>query len=152
ATAMNPRFRAIILGPELTPLSQLSAAFLNAKTSLHLQFAYFESALAVAFLVEKTGIDSLKGVLDDLGTGVPINEALPRRTKMTLKELDDQFARFARDRAQRVANGATWDEPELPGDADSAALGVWVEKHPKSFHGWRRFAAKLVEEGKLGRA
>jgi tetratricopeptide (TPR) repeat protein len=152
ATAMNHRFRAMILGTELTPLSQLSAAFLNAKTSLHLQFAYYESALAVAFLVEKSGIDSLKGVLDDLGTGVPINEALPRRTKMTLKELDDQFARFARDRAQRVANGATWDEPELPGDADSAALGVWVEKHPRSFHGWRRFAAKLVEEGKLGRA
>ncbi len=85
ATAMNPKFRAMILGPELTPLSQLSAAFLNAKTSLHLQFAYYESALAVEFLVERAGLPALKGVLDDLGAGVPINEALPRRTKMSLR-------------------------------------------------------------------
>jgi tetratricopeptide (TPR) repeat protein len=152
ATAMSPRFRAMILGPELTPMSQLSAAFLSARTALHLQFAYFESALAVTFLVEKAGLPALKGVLDDLGAGVPINEALPRRTKMSLKELDDQFARFARERANRVAPGATWDEPELPAEADSAALGAWVEKHPKSFPGWRRYAARLVEEGKLGRA
>jgi tetratricopeptide (TPR) repeat protein len=151
-TAMNPKFRLMILGPELTPLSQLSAAFLNAKTSLHLQFAYYESALAVAFLVEQAGLPSVQGVLDDLGAGVPINETLPRRTKMTLKELDDRFARFARDRANRVAPGVKWDEPELPAEADSAALGGWVEKNPKSFHGWRRFAARLVAEGKLGRA
>ena len=149
ATTMNPKFRAMILGPELTPLSQLSAAFLNAKTSLHLQFAYYESALAVAFLVEKTGLTALKEVLDDLGTGVPMNEALPRRTKMTLKELDEQFARFARERAEHVAAGATWDEPELPGDANSTALSTWLEKHPKSFPGWRRFATRLLAEGKL---
>ena len=152
ATAMTPKFRAMILGPELTPMSQLSAAFLSAKTALHLQFAYFESALAVAFLVERAGLPALKEILDDLGAGVPINEALPRRTKMSLKELDDQFARFARERAGRVAAGATWDEPELPGEADSAALGTWIENHPKSFPGWRRYAARLVQEGKLGRA
>jgi tetratricopeptide (TPR) repeat protein len=152
ATAMSPKFREIIAGPELTPLSQLSAAFLNAKTSLHLQFAYYESALAVSFLVERTGLTALKEVLDDLGAGIPINEALPRRTKMTLKELDERFARFARERADRVAPGATWEEPDLPAESDSKALGAWVEKHPKSFHGWRRLAARLVEEGKLDRA
>ncbi len=152
ATTMTPKFRAIILGPELTPLSQLSAAFLNAKTSLHLQFAYYESALAVAFLVERAGLTSVKEVLDDLGAGVPINEALPRRTKMSLKELDERFLQYARERANRVAAGATWEEPELPGDANSAALATWVEKHPRSFHGWRRLAARLVEEGKQERA
>jgi tetratricopeptide (TPR) repeat protein len=152
ATAMNPKFREIILGPELTPLSQLSAAFLNAKTSLHLQFAYYESALAVAFLVERAGLTSVKEMLDDLGAGVPMNEALPRRTKMSLKELDERFTQYARERANRVAAGATWEEPELPAEADSKALGAWVEKHPKGFHGWRRLAARLVEEGKLDRA
>ena len=50
-SALNPQFRAMILGHELTPLSQLSAAFLAAKSALHLQFAYYESALAVEFLV-----------------------------------------------------------------------------------------------------
>ena len=49
--ALNPQFRAMILGDDLTPLSQLSAAFLAPKSALHLQFAYFESALAVEFLV-----------------------------------------------------------------------------------------------------
>ena len=42
----------MILGAELTPLSQLSSAFLAPKSPLHLQFAYYESALAVDFLVQ----------------------------------------------------------------------------------------------------
>lgn len=151
ATAMNPKFREMILGKQLTPLSQLSAAFLNARSSLDLQFAYYESALAVAFLVETTGLPSLQGVLDDLGTGLSMNEALPRRTKMSLKELDDRFARFAREKANNVAANVTWEDPTIA-DADSAKLEKWLETHPKSFHGWRLFAAQLVQEGKLGRA
>ena len=53
----------------LTPLSQLSSAFLAPKTPLHLQFAYFESALAVDFLIERCGLPAMKGLLDDLGSG-----------------------------------------------------------------------------------
>jgi tetratricopeptide (TPR) repeat protein len=151
ATTMNPTFREMILGKELTPLSQLSGAFLNAKSALDLQFAYFESSLAVAFLVEAAGLPSLQGLLDDLGSGLSMNEALPRRTKISLKELDDRFARFARDRANGVAANVTWEEPEIV-DADSAKLEAWLGTHPKSFHGWRLFAARLVQEGKLGRA
>ena len=67
--ALSPRFRAMILGEALTPLSQLSSAFLAPKTSLHLQFAYFESALAVDFLVQRFGLPAMKGLLDDLGAG-----------------------------------------------------------------------------------
>lgn len=152
ATPMNPKFRAMILGKELTPLSQLSAAFLGAKTSTHLQFAYYESELAVAFLVERAGLPAFQQALDDLGAGVPINEALPRRTGMTLKQLDERFAAFARERAQHVAPQATWDEPELPPDADASVLSAWVEKHPKNFPGLRRLAAQLIKEGKLARA
>jgi hypothetical protein len=150
--ALNPKFRAMILGPELTPMSRLSSAFLGAKTPLHLQFAYYESALAVDFLVQRFGRDALKEVLDDLGGGSPINETLPRRTKMSLEQLDRDFARFARERAQRVAPEATWEEPDLPGDADSATIATWLESHPKSFHGWRRLAARLVTEQKWARA
>src|SRR5262249_58842577 len=121
-SALNPKFRAMILGQELTPMSRLSSAFLGAKTPLHLQFAYYESALAVDFLVQRFGRNALKEVLDDLGGGSPINETLPRRTKMSLEQLDGAFARFARERAQRVAPEATWEEPALPGDADSATI------------------------------
>ena len=119
--ALNPRFRAMILGDALTPLSQLSSAFLAPKTPLHLQFAYFESALAVDFLVERFGLPAMKGLLDDLGSGISINESLPRRTKMSLEQLDKEFAQFARQRAEKVAPGATWEEPDLPADANSAA-------------------------------
>ena len=152
ATSMNPKFRAMILGAELTPLSQLSSAFLAPKTALHLQFAYFESALAVAFLVERAGLPAVKEVLDDLGAGIPINQTLPQRTKMSLVQLDRDFAQFARERAKQVAPGATWEEPDLAGEADSSAVGEWVQKHPNSFRGWQLLATRLVSEEKWARA
>jgi len=151
-TKLNPRFRAMILGSELTPLSRLSSAFLGAKSSLHLQFAYYESSLAVDFLVRSFGLPVLKDVLDDLGAGQTINETLPRRTKTTLEELDRSFAKFAQERARSVAPLLTWEEPDLPEGADSTALAGWLDKHPKSFWGWRRLGARLVTEEKWERA
>jgi tetratricopeptide (TPR) repeat protein len=150
--SLTPRFRAMILGEELTPLSRLSSAFLAPKTPNHLQFAYFESALAVDFLVQRFGRPVVKVVLDDLGAGITLNEALPGRTKMSLDQLDRDFVQFARQRAESVARGATWEEPDLPGEADSAALTAWLETHPQSFWGLRRLATRLVTEEKWERA
>jgi tetratricopeptide (TPR) repeat protein len=152
ATSLNPRFREMILGNDLTPLSQLSSAFLAPKTPLHLQFAYFESARAVGFLVKRFGLEALKHVLEDLGEGNSIRESLPRRTKMSLEQLDRDFARYARECALRVAAEATWEHPELPGDADSAAIDAWLLRHPKSFWGLRRLAERLVHEEKWQKA
>jgi tetratricopeptide (TPR) repeat protein len=152
ARALNPQFRAMILGAELVPPSRLSSAFLAPKSSLHLQFAYFESALAVEFLVQRFGTPALSSLLDDLGAGMSINEGLPRRTKRSLDQIDREFARFARERAGEVAPGATWEEPDLPADADSAALTAWLEKHPRSFPGWRRLGAQVVFEEKWTKA
>ncbi|MHC5543949.1 peptidase MA family metallohydrolase, partial [Singulisphaera rosea] len=143
---MDPRFRAMLLEDSLTPLSKLSAAFLAPETPHHLQFAYYESALAVGFLVERFGLPSLKGLLDDLAVGTAMNDALPVRTKTSLVQLDREFAEYARKKAQAVAPGATWEEPELPQDADSKALSTWVEAHPRSFWGWKRLAARFVAE------
>ena len=117
----QPKFREMILGDSLTPLEPLSSAFLAPKTALHLQFAYYESSLAVRFLVERFGLPALKGVLDDLGAGTSTNDSLPRRTKKTLEEIDRDFAAFARD-AQRIASDATWEEPDLAADANSDAM------------------------------
>jgi predicted Zn-dependent protease len=150
--SLSPQFREMLLGDSLTPLSRLSAAFLAPESALHLQFAYFESALAVDFLVRRFGTAALNGLLDDLGAGATINEALPKRTKTTLEELDRDFARFARRRAEGAAPGATWEEPDLPGDADSSALEAWLAAHPRSFWGWKRLAARLVTEEKWEKA
>lgn len=143
---LTPRMREMLLGPELTPLSRLSSAFLAPESPLHLQFAYYESALAVEFLVERAGLPALRGLLDDLGAGVAIEEALPRRAGMTLLEMDEAFARFARDRAESVAPGATWEAPDLPPDADSDALAGWLARHPRSVPGLRRLGTRLVAE------
>ena len=151
--ALSPRFRAMMVSDALTPLSQLSSAFLAPKTALHLQFAYFESALAVDFLVQRFGLPAMKGLLDDLGSGLSFNESLPRRTKMTLEQLDKEFAQFARERAAKVAPGATWEETnDLPPDANSAAVTAWLEKHPQSFEGLRRLGTRLVVEEKWEKA
>jgi predicted Zn-dependent protease len=151
-TALNPRFRAMILGTELVPLSRLSSAFLGAKSAAHLQFAYYESAQAVDFLVSSFGLPVLKSVLDDLGAGETINETLPQRTKTTLEQLDRGFAEFARKKAQSVAPRLTWEEPELPADAASGAVAAWLLKHPASFWGQRLLGTRLLAEEKWERA
>src|SRR5262249_18789822 len=59
---MTPRYREMVLGKDLTPVGDLSAAFLTARSDLHMQFAYYESALVVEFLVERYGLESLKQI------------------------------------------------------------------------------------------
>jgi tetratricopeptide (TPR) repeat protein len=145
-SSLNPQFRSMILGHELTPLSQLSAAFLAPKSAMHIQFAYYESALAVEFLVKTAGLAALNGILDDLGAGKLINEVLPARCGMTLVELDHSFSKFAREKAEHVASGVTWEEVDLPDDASSQDIAAWLKNHPMSFRGRQRLAVRLVAE------
>ena len=80
----------MILGDSFTPLSQLSSAFLAPKSPLHLQFAYFESALAVEFLVERFGLPAPeRACWTTWVPGMSMNESLPRRTKMSLDQIDE---------------------------------------------------------------
>jgi tetratricopeptide (TPR) repeat protein len=144
---MTPQYRELILKDEMPPVSQLSSAFLAPKSPLHLQFAYYESALVVEFLVERFGIDSVKTILTELGNGMEINEALIRFT-LPLGELDSQFAEYARKRAENLAPGGTWEEVDLPAGADSAALAEWLKDHPKNVLAMRRLARRLIAEKK----
>lgn len=144
---INPHYRQMLLGDDLTPVSQLSGAFLNAASPLHLQFAYFESSLAVEYLVETHGIESLKKVLDDLGKGITINDALARHTG-SLKELDAGFAQYARKRAEAMAPQADWSAPELPRRADSKLIAEWVKDHPNNYAALQRLARQFISEKK----
>lgn len=152
ATRINPHYREKLLADDLTPLSGLSGAFLAPESPLDVQFAYFESALAVEFLADLGGLGAIRGLLDDLGAGVPINEALPDRFGRSLAELDEGFFDFARSRALAAAPGASWEEPDLPPDADTEALEAWLEEHPGSVPGWRRLGLRLVDEERWRRA
>jgi tetratricopeptide (TPR) repeat protein len=146
--AINPQYREMLLGDDLVPVSKLSGAFLSPKTPLHLQFAYFESSLAVEYLVEKHGIDMLKRVLVDLGVGMPINESLARYTG-SLDKLDADFAEYARGRAKKMAPDADWQAPELPRRATSDMIAAWVKDHPKNYAALARLANQLIADGKF---
>jgi len=109
---MNPQFRDMVLGDDLSPISQLSAAFLAPPSPVHLQFAYYEASLVVEFLVQRFGLDQLKSILRDLGEGVEINHAIEQHT-ISMGQLEGDFAAFARDRAQKLAPGLDFERPKL---------------------------------------
>lgn len=113
---MNPRYREMILGDDLTPISKLSGAFLAPESDLALLFAYYESSLVVQFLIEHYGLEPLKAILNDLAHGTQINVAIAAHTE-PIDKLDDDFAAYARQKAQGLAPGLDFERPALAGSA-----------------------------------
>jgi tetratricopeptide (TPR) repeat protein len=144
---ITPKYREMLLGDGFVPISKLSGAFLSPPSPLHLQFAYYESSLAVEYLVEKHGLETLKRVLVDLGAGLPINESLARYAG-SLDALDTDFAEYARNKAKALAPEADWSEPELPRRASSSMIAAWIADHPHNYAGLGRLARQLMNEGK----
>ena len=141
--SINPVYRKLLLEDELTPVSRLSAAFLSPPSPLHLQFAYFESSLVVEYLVKEHGLPALGSILDDLGNGLGVNDALARHTG-SVEEFDARFRQFARQQAFDMAPGADWAEPDLPPRADAATLSGWLKDHPGNYIGLKRQAQQQV--------
>lgn len=142
---INPRYREMMLSPELTPVSELSGAFLSPKSPLHLQFAYYESSLVVEFLVEKYGLETLQRILVDLGVGMPINDALARYAG-SLDALNAEFTEYARQKAAEMAPQADWSEPDLPRRAPTPVVAAWVEQNPNNYAALTRLARQLIAE------
>jgi len=131
---MNPTYRRMILDGELTPIGKLSGAFLNPPTPMHLQFAYYQSALVVEFLIERFGLDAIKAILADLGDGEEINTTLARHTA-PLAQIERRFAAFAQKRAEGLAPDADWEQPsaEQVDPANPDAVAEWLARRPNSF-------------------
>ena len=144
---MTPEYRRMILDGELTPIGDLSGAFLNPSSPMHLQFAYYESALAVEFLVERYGLASLKAILADLARDVEINMAISRHTA-PLKRLEKEFEAFAQKCARDLAPEADWEQPEKDAldPTDPEALNGWLAKHPKNFQALTLYAKALIAD------
>ena len=119
---MNPRYREMVLGKDLTPVGDLSAAFLAPKSDIHLQFAYYESSLVVEFLVQKFGLGAIKKILADLAKGDEINTVLARHT-IPMEKLEKDFAAFAKDKAEKLAPGLDFERPQGIGEAPRAGGG-----------------------------
>jgi len=117
---MNPDYRAMVLGDGLTPVSQLSAAFLAPPSPMHLQFAYYESSLVVEFLVQHFGLDHLKAILLDLAQGTEINQAIEKQTA-PIEKIEKDFTAYARQRAEQLAPGLDFEKPKFGGTSATFA-------------------------------
>ncbi len=120
--SMTPTYREMLLDEDLTPVSQLSSSFLNPASPLHLQFAYYHSSLVVQFLVDKYGADALNQLLDELGNGLSINDAIGI-TMRPIEMIDDQFLAYARQQASDYGRDANWARE--PSDEADQANNVW---------------------------
>jgi len=131
---------------DLTPVSKLSAAFLSPESPQHLQFAYFESALVVRFLIERHGLQTLKRILVDLGVGMPINEALTRHVS-SLEKLDKDFSDYARKFLAKSAPALDWEPFQELAKLDLAGTRKWLKDHPNNYFGTCKLAKLLIDEG-----
>ena len=97
---MSLFYRERIIAGQIQPISRMSAAFLEAQDARDTQFAYFQSALVVEYLVENYGFEKLRALLKSLAAGDEINAALARHFA-PVDTLDGAFADYAR--AQAIA-------------------------------------------------
>jgi tetratricopeptide (TPR) repeat protein len=165
---LNPRYREMLLGPDLTPVSKLSAAFLAPKSSLHLQFAYYESSLVVEFIVNRFGASPLGSILRELGEGTDINDALEKHT-VPMQQLESEFETFAREIAKQMAPGLDWEKPgKFSGETASIeeqlkrpnpfaptppprafneeGWTAWAKSHPTNYWVMTREADRLLDQ------
>ncbi len=108
---INPRYREMILSGELTPVSQLSGAFMAPKSPQHLQFAYYQSSLVVEHIVERFGHDTIVTILEKLGQGIEINAVLAEVVE-PMEKLDAAFEAYAVKRAESLGPELDWEKPE----------------------------------------
>ena len=129
---INPHYREMMLGDDLTPVSQLSGAFLHPPTPRHLQFAYYESSLVVEYLAEKYGLETLKRILVDLGAGMPINDSLapmPARSKRSTRNSPSTLENEPRQWRPRP----TGRSPTCRRRPRPTQLQAFLKEHPQNY-------------------
>ena len=148
---LSPTYRQMILDDELTPVSELSGAFLDPPSPIHLQFAYYESSLVVRYLVEEYGVDTLTRILTDLAVGMPINESLARYVG-SLAQLDRDFAHYAHRFVKQTASEVDWETHEEIAKLPLHELRRFVEDHPNHYQALLRLAKMAINAGQYGDA
>ncbi len=140
---MTPQYREWILGDEMLPVRDMTKAFMQPPTPMHVQFAYFQSSLVVEYIVQEHGVEALTNILKDLGNGVLINEALNRRTN-SLEELEEGFVKFARQRANDLAPDVDWESPEKSTLLDPNAAAAYLVLNPNNYIALTASATQLL--------
>ncbi len=147
---MSIEHRDRVLSGKITPVAELSSAFLTAKGGEDLNFAYFESSMVVEHIVAVHGLPALNAVLQDLNTGVQINDALDRHAG-GLESLEESFRKSLTEQAAAFAAGVEFDSEALKEAKLSSveSVGIFIEEHPKNFPAMLLQASLLVKESKL---
>ncbi|MFT4585941.1 MAG: tetratricopeptide (TPR) repeat protein [Candidatus Binatia bacterium] len=141
--SMTPEYREMVLGEDLTPVGELSSAFMAPKSGMHLQFAYYESALVVEYLIKNHGLESLRKILRDLGRGRKINETIAAHTE-PMEELEKKFKAFAIARAENLAPDLDWEKPDI--DPRRANVDELIASHPKNYWILTQQAKRLLQQ------
>ena len=144
---MQPRYRAMLLAPDLPPVSALSGAFSRPKSPLHLQFAYFQASLVVEWMVEKWGLAKLRACLADLGKGVAVHQAFAVHFA-PIAQMDAEFAEYAKARARAVGPKLDWTEPARTDVRSPERLEDWLAANPDNYAALSQRADQLIEAGK----
>jgi tetratricopeptide (TPR) repeat protein len=150
---MTPGFRGRILADEVTPVAELSSAFLTAKSGEDLNFAYYESSMLVEHLVTVHGLPALNAILKDLNDGVQINDALDRHTD-GLDNLEESFTKYFNEQATAYAAGVEFATEELTQAklVDPVSVKAFVEEHPRNFSAMLLYASMLLKSEQLDEA
>jgi tetratricopeptide (TPR) repeat protein len=148
---MKPRYRAMILSQDLTPVSKLSGAFMNPKTPAHIGFAYYESSLVVEWLIQRWGLEKMKKLLADLARGVEINTALAKHFA-PIEKLDAEFATYAQDLAKGTGPKLDWTTPPYAALVDENAAKEWAAANPNNFSALVELAKGHMSSGRWAEA
>ena len=142
---INPLYQQMLLGEDFVPLSKLSSAFLSPRSGLHLQFAYYQSSLAVRYLIEVHGLETLQRLLIDLGMGLPMETALENRYG-TMQALDTDYHNYVTRLATDFHPNTDFTQPT---QAESAQVDwmAWVLQHPNSYFGFRQLTLQQIASG-----
>ncbi len=108
---MSADYRERILDRESKPISEMSAAFLQAQDGEDVQFAYFQSYLVVKFLFERFGQEAMQKLLRALGEGINTNEALSEHVA-PIEFLDRSFSVWSREEARKLGGEYELSIPE----------------------------------------
>ena len=143
--SMTPEYRERILSGKMTPVSDLSAAFMRASSGEDMQFAYYQSCLVVQFLVETYGIESLSKILNDLGEGLHINKALSGNT-ILVSSLNKEFETYAQNLATELGKELNWDVPE--DSVIGVSTGMALATNPNNYYLLVEHSRQLVKSEK----
>lgn len=150
---MDSKSRDRILAGNVTPIAQLSSAFLNAKSGEDMNFAYYESSMVVEHIATVHGLPALNAVLTDLNSGMQINDALDRHTG-GLEALQASFTAFLTEQAKAFAPEANFDTTLLKDVTFATADSVneFLSAHPGHVPTMLARASLLVKEQRLDEA